>query len=305
MNAPQLSHGPLEKAAERGYSHPVDLTASPGLVGSFITSYTLSGFEKQTVEHLLSGTGIDTDRVVGYMADLTVQRVLKRVTHEQSNLTLAGIESGTAKYNKYRQIAGCPKRTTDFAFWVDDVARDMLEKANRIPGNQQAIRRIKGPSFELGTSIRSGRQGPQFLDVVASEMVGALRSDARVRLIGPNKRIVVPKLLPFAEFDSGIVEGCYVVEVGEAIADVMTGLDPATNAMSVLHLVKKSIGLVVYDGLPTRVKNRFKKDESVSQSIGNLLLSGVERPHEEFRGVIPESTTYYLRRPIATGAIKS
>jgi hypothetical protein len=260
-------------------------------------NYHLSDIDTSTVEAFMAGSGIATDEVCNALSDLTIQQLVKRVAHENNSLIIAGVQQGD---EEYRELAGNPARTTDFVFWTDDIVRDMLRRAKKVTG-QATINpfRLKGPAFEIGSTIRAGRQGPEHLDVVVSDLVRELKkTSSRAKITPIDKRITLPRLLPLAESEGGVAKGYTVISVGEAVADVLTGEDSMTGETSALHLVKRSVGLVIHEGLPPRIKRKLERAELEPKTLGNLLLHTIERPDAEFNGVLPESTVYFVRRPL-------
>lgn len=293
--------GFLQKVNARGYEHPIDIlgnkTKTPGAPLLRTRHFTLQDGQlhilKGILEKDLYRAGVDT------MTLLALHGITRRVTEEQAALRSLGIDLDVEdeKTARYQELAGVPEGLGDFVSWFDIVARDALVKQGPTRGyNREDPYNFaeKGIGLELGSAIMVGDWTySNRLWKAVDHMSPLVDGIDGYSPIAPQNDTHIPTYTVWPTTTADFLS----ITRERGVWDILT---PERKRLYVAH---RMVGMVVLSALSRDLRKSIKDlppnapiPKSVSKELGELFEADIATPGASYNGIIPESSTVFIRR---------
>lgn len=318
----------LADIEHRKYEHPKDyFTSKPGVFADRLANFKISERQTQLIEELFRGgdkSGVD--RCIANIALLATQGLVGRDAQERASLNALGIPVGSKKYidSGYLELAGNPGKAVDFVIWFDDIARSAMARHKSNADKISELRKSdneksttfcslspedytnmymsnavynKGFGLEFGSAIMSGDWTYQQYLWRAIDAVSPLLEGAGYRPTHASEEVNRPTF-DISRIDTDSNKS-WRVSRERGVRNIIT---PSGDPIWVVHRVVADLegDLIVNNdevknGLRQNVSGVIDSGTRLNSRIGELFEEEIATEGQARNGIIPVSSTVYLR----------
>lgn len=291
----------------RGYEHPVDVLKNPNPNVEILRTrhFNLRRAQKELItEQLgdLAETGIEA------MTLMALHGIHRRISEETSSLLALGVDLTTSASDDvgskdlYTELAGRPEKLGEFTVWFDRAARDALARQltpDRSKMENPYLVHPKGIGLEVGSAIMGGdwRYSHGLWRAVDDLSPQLQRLDGYTPTRPANETYQ-----PSYTVSLSSEEGFLTIVRERGIWDIIT---PEADRLYIAH---RMVGMVALRFLPLDIRSsairaaQRRDSESLSEQLGEKFEEEIADDGATFNGILPESTTVYIRHPLEKAA---
>ena len=290
----------LRAIDERGHEHPVDiLMGKNGTNHKRIAIFDITQSQKNIIRNHFNSDSNAPEEAIGDMTLLAVQGIATRDAQERATLTGLEIAPGSTEFlnSRYPELAGRSELLAEYVVWFDDIARSALARTlTKSDPFENAVQK-KGFGLELGSVILAGEwELDKGLWKSVDDISNQLNERTSYVSVKPRDEVHEPRY-KLSPIDS---RGCNWRVVRErGLWDIET---PSGERMWVAHRV---VGMLAFELVGKDIQESLRKtlwtgaspSGRLTQKVGGIFEEEIATRGDNFGGIIPESTTVYLRHP--------